>query len=128
MDNRMLMLETPAAELEIDKDLLIIRPREGVDIDAGACLECMDIAAAHFDNDWALVIDMVKPSSMQLAAIHAIRDNPRINRVVVVCYRNVTELAMRQSLEMVDKPGTTATSLDEARRWIDRDRAVGLIA
>lgn len=124
----MLTLETPAAELEIDKDLLIYRPFEGVDIDTGACLECMDIAAAHFNGDWALIIDMVNPSSIQLGAVHAIRDNPRIDRVAVVCYRKVTEMAMCQSLEMIDKPGTTVTSLSEARRWIDRDRAVGLIA
>lgn len=114
--------------LEIDGGLVVFRPDEGVDLSARTCQECTAIIERRVKEEWDLVIDMVNPASMTLQAILTLRDNPRINSLLMICYRKVTQVVARQSLDMIGKPGGIVSSIDEAREWVENNRSVGKIA
>lgn len=119
-------LKLKFADIDIEGELAICRPVNGVDMSKAAIEQCMGVIESHIPGDWHLVLDMKNPCSMQLLAIHALRDNPRIATLQVVCYRRVTDVVMAQSLDMIHKPGGLASSLDQARQWLDDQDAVNL--
>lgn len=119
-------LQLKFADIDIEGNLAICRPAIGEDLGKAAVDQCVGVIERHIPGDWHLVLDMKNSCSLQLPAIHALRDNPRIASLQVVCYRRVTDVVMTQTLDMIHKPGGLASSLDQARQWLDDQDAVNL--
>lgn len=109
--------------LEIGDRYVIARTAHGMDIGIDEHEKAMSIIAEHTEFPFALVLDEVNSYSVKLETMMKLRDETRIDKFAVICYRPSTRIAHSFGSKIVRRPVTFFNSREQARDWLKQQTA-----
>lgn len=108
-------------DIQLDDNIAIVRIYEGADVQEDEIMLVVNRIESFMSGDYGIVFDEVYPHSIQFDALQQLKHNPRIKRIAIVTYRQLTIGTMDMAMYVVDKPHKMFESLDMALQWIQQE-------
>ncbi len=111
-------------DVEIYEDYFVGRTKKGIHLTLDKHLVVLDVVNQYFSSPYGIVIDEVNSYSVDLPVLLHISKDENIVCVGVVCYREITEVALDLAKDTIEKPSKFSSQKEVVTSWVEEQVAL----